>query len=367
MRRRRQQIINFPYSALWIIFVPVVYGLSKYFKKMPTILERIYAVPANKIIMQFISRLTGQVSFSFAEIFVLFNGVALIVVCIVWSVKLIRGGAGKLFYRVLVYICMLYVLFMAVWGLNYSRMPVSELLGYEIRLYRHEEIYQLAEALIVKANDERSKQVETPQGIMRIQSDVEDLFNRAQSGYDVLGKRYEIFRGNWGRPKPILLSEIMLYTGITGIFMPYTGEANVNVAIPDLLLPAVTMHEKAHQMGIAPEDEANFIAYLACVLHPDADYRYSGTVLALIYTLNAINEDSPEDLKSLRKLYSEALKNDLENYSAFWEPYKGKVNDTADKMNDTYLKSNHQKDGVKSYARMVDLLLADFIQRGTLE
>ncbi|HPE16562.1 MAG TPA: DUF3810 family protein, partial [Oscillospiraceae bacterium] len=31
-----------------------------------------------------------------------------------------------------------------------------------------------------------------------------------------------------------------------------------------------------------------------------------------------------------------------------------------DRMNDAYLKANAQRDGVKSYGRMVDLLLAEY-------
>ena len=38
----------------------------------------------------------------------------------------------------------------------------------------------------------------------------------------------------------------------------------------------------------------------------------------------------------------------------------GKVAEVSNKVNDTYLKVNKQEDGVKSYGRMVDLLLAQY-------
>jgi hypothetical protein len=316
--------------------------------------------------MQYLSRLTGILPFSVGEIFVLVHAAALLAVTVLWVFKLFRGGAGQLFYRAVVYISGLYVVFMAIWGLNYSRLPLSELMKLEIRPYSHEELYSLTEALIFKANEERKIQEVNSAGVMRIRSDFQDVFERTQEGYDLLSTRFKIFEGLWGKPKPIQLSKLMLYTGITGIFMPYTGEANVNIAVPDLLLPAVAMHEKAHQMGIAPEDEANYMAYLSCSVHPDSDFRYSGTILALIYSLNALNRESPDDVAILKTLYSEDLRMDLAAYAAFWKPYEGKVNNTADKVNDTYLKTNRQEDGVKSYGRMVDLLLADFMARGTL-
>lgn len=51
---------------------------------------------------------------------------------------------------------------------------------------------------------------------------------------------------------------------------------------------------------------------------------------------------------------------DLEANSAFWDSYEGPVRETSERINDTYLKVNGQADGVKSYDRMVDLIVAYF-------
>ena len=56
---------------------------------------------------------------------------------------------------------------------------------------------------------------------------------------------------------------------------------------------------------------------------------------------------------------------DIYANNAFWESYEGKIAEAADKINDTYLKANHQTDGVKSYGRVVDLMLA--FRRSRLE
>jgi hypothetical protein len=49
---------------------------------------------------------------------------------------------------------------------------------------------------------------------------------------------------------------------------------------------------------------------------------------------------------------------DLRANSAYWAKYEDTVVSTvSNKVNDTYLKANAQADGVKSYGRMVDLLL----------
>ncbi|HBU11922.1 MAG TPA: DUF3810 domain-containing protein, partial [Clostridiales bacterium] len=42
----------------------------------------------------------------------------------------------------------------------------------------------------------------------------------------------------------------------------------------------------------------------------------------------------------------------------YWDAYEGEVQDTVSEINDAYLRGQNQADGIKSYGRMVDLLLA---------
>ena len=42
-----------------------------------------------------------------------------------------------------------------------------------------------------------------------------------------------------------------------------------------------------------------------------------------------------------------------------WAQYEGPVQDVSNAANDAYLKANNQSDGMQSYGRMVDLLLAE--------
>ncbi len=58
------------------------------------------------------------------------------------------------------------------------------------------------------------------------------------------------------------------------------------------------------------------------------------------------------------KLYSPGYLRDLEYQHAYWKQFQGAAKDVVDKINDSYLKFNGETDGVKSYGRMVDLLLA---------
>ena len=53
------------------------------------------------------------------------------------------------------------------------------------------------------------------------------------------------------------------------------------------------------------------------------------------------------------------MERDLAQRAEHWAKYEGPVQDVSNAANDTYLKANNQSDGMRSYGRMVDLLLAE--------
>lgn len=347
-------------SLIPLILVPIVFIISKSIESSAVGYEQIFASGINKWTIELMSLVTGFFKYSIAEFVFYGHVLAAPIVAILLIIKLFKGGLLKSLLRILQYLSVLYVAFMLLWGFNYNRISISEIMGFEVTTYSTEELAELTESLIASANTLRIHQLEDSEGVMVSAGTYKEIFARAHEGYDALGISVKALSGPYGRPKPVFASELMLYTGITGVYFPYTAEANVNVAVPDLLLPATTLHEMAHQRGIAPEDEANFVAYLTAIKHPDKDFNYSGTVLALIHTMNALYAQDSELAMTLRKTYSEGLDRDMAYYSRFWKAYEGQTNEVADQVNDTYLKASGETEGVKSYGRMVDLLLGHY-------
>ena len=351
---------------LVLIMILLCFSINKFMGNHQEILERYYSGTINRWMIQGISQITGILPFSLAEILYVGHLIAIPVILILFIYKALKGNFIPFFYKILAYFCGLYVIFMLMWGFNYSRMSIGVMLDLETRPYLKEELYELNQALIAKGNALRAGIQENSDGVMHLDGGYQDVFSRAYKGYESIGKTVNALSGNYGRPKSIALSGPMLYTGITGMYLPFTAEVNVNTAIPNLLLPATVLHEMAHQRGFASENEANYIAYLTASAHPDIDFKYSGTVLALIHSMKALSLQDHELAATLSATYSEGLKRDIRNYNEFWKVYEGKVNETANKVNDTYLKGNGEKDGIKSYGRMVDLLLAHFIKHGEI-
>jgi hypothetical protein len=129
--------------------------------------------------------------------------------------------------------------------------------------------------------------------------------------------------------------------------------------LPQHTLPFTTCHEMAHRMGYAAEDEANFISYLSCKMHPQIDFQYSGTVQAMRYALRALNRVDRESFEELQSLISKGIQRDRKAERAFWAKYRTRASKISRRLNDAYLKSQGKKEGIASYGKMVDLLIAE--------
>lgn len=343
-----------------ILLVPIIILLNFAFSRFPSFVEKYYSNTTNKVMRQGLSFITSPFPTSFAEILLPLLLIILVLFISILLFRIRKDGFLNQLTNVLVYVSILYILFMVLWGFNYNRYSFDKIAGLKVQNSSEKELYNLCENLINKANNLRNIVKEDSKGVMTIKGGYKDVFKREQLGYDAASKFYPELGGEYGPPKRILLSEMMSYTGITGIYIPYTGEANVNINETDFMLPSTAAHEMAHQRGFAREDEANYIAYVVCTKHPDVDFQYSGTMLALIYSMNALADTNYNDFKELTSKYSPGVKRDLVNDNEHWKKYEGNAEKITNNVNNAYLKSNGQKDGTLSYGRMVDLLLAEY-------
>ncbi len=351
-----------------ILLVPLCAGLVHISSKYPALVEKFYSAGIYRPIGRILSKATGIFPFSVAELIVIILPAVFIVYTVSSLVKAVsRRGINaipliKYITNALVIFSIALFSFLALWGLNYYRMPFASIAGLDVQPASVQELESLCRSLIERANAIRPEVSVDADGNIDIPGSSRDILNNCYKGYERIADKYPELAGSYGSPKPILLSELMNYTGICGIYFPFTGEANVNVSIPEATLPSTASHEMAHQRGFSREDEANYIAYLACTAHPDVNYKYSGILLALTNSMNALYKNDRDSYIELTKSYSEGVLHDLRALNEFWEQYEGPVERTSNKINNAYLKANKQKDGVRSYGRMVDLLIAEHRQ-----
>lgn len=126
------------------------------------------------------------------------------------------------------------------------------------------------------------------------------------------------------------------------------------------MIPATMTHELAHQAGFMSEDEANFIAYLACVKSNDTQIRYSGYFFAFTQSIVRLKKIDSKKANDLESRLSDSVKTDLNLYRNYLKSQAGLIQTISLKMNNRYLKANNQSNGVKDYNQVVSLLLLDF-------
>ncbi len=332
----------------------LIFLLSGHF---PQITERVYSSFIYKILGQSLSHITGVFPFSLAEIII----VSLAVFVIAYIIKtLTLNGVKKFFLNIITFVGIIYFSFQLLWGLNYNRPRLQDILALDVSTPADKELIALCESLILEANNLRAALDQSAENVSVLPYKKDHALKIAWKGFENASIDYPILKGRYGKPKGIILSRLMCYTGISGFYFPFTAEANVNLNIPDPFLPFTIAHEMAHQRGIAREDEANFIAYIVCTNHPDMYFQYSGILSALNYAMSALGKSNNEKYSELLTTYSSGVMEDIRFNNTFWSKYSGPVERASNKINDTYLKAQNQKTGVKSYGAMVDLLIGKY-------
>lgn len=217
------------------------------------------------------------------------------------------------------------------------------------------ELTEVCQWLTAEVNDLSSQVERDADGIMRTDDGVQE---RAVKAMQALGETYPELSGYYPEPKGLFNPWILSVQQLSGIYSPFTIEANYNSGMVDYNIPFTACHELSHLKSFMQEQEANFIAFLASTSYEDPAFQYSGYLLGWIYCMNVLYDADYESWQEVREGLAAAVEPDLKENNGFWARYDGRVAEVADQVNDRYLQANGQEEGVKSYDRMVDLIVA---------
>jgi Protein of unknown function (DUF3810) len=327
--------------------------------RFPHATERVYAEGLYPGVVWFFGA-ANRTRFSWAEVAFL---PAILLVLIAFARGFRRAPRGKRARRMLGLAwtlsgALLWV-FLLLWGFNYARPSLEKRLqlpspgpdpnrlldaGRRVASHTHALFAELAVA----------------SGPTALPLSFDELDRAIDEGYRELRLPGDSIHSRTTPVKPLASSTIFSYLGISGIFVPFTGEPSVNDLQPDVALPVVWAHEKAHQRGITNEGEANLAAFLVCSRRDAPPYlRYSAFLFATEYLLGEASTRSPEEeVSALWDLVGEGPKLDVRALMEFWRRYQGRASEVASDVNDTYLRALRVREGVASYGTVVRMLLA---------
>lgn len=275
-----------------------------------------------------------------------------------------KGGRKKVVLTFLswasLFVSLIFLLLTLNCSINYNRVPFSRYSGLEVTPYSKAELREATIYVIDKVNY-YSERIETDEN--GACAEPENLALISVEAMNRLGEKYSVLDVYYPQPKPVILSELMSCCNLCGIYFPFTVEANYNNKMPSSSKGFTVCHELSHLSGFMREDEANFISYLACRESDSAYLNYCGYMGVLVYMLNAYSPvATDEEYAEVYLRMSAQVIDEFAHRRNYWKPYQQTViSQVSSAVNDTYLKAQDQVDGEKSYGRVVDLVIADYL------
>jgi hypothetical protein len=347
-------------GTLWLL---IALGIQALASLMPAVVELVYSQRIYYYISRSLSLLNRLFPFSLGEVFI----GALALWFVGWTIwylrRAVRGESPfftvvkLLFLHLLWTFATLHAIFLILWGLNFQRTPIADTWALDRRPARSDELQSVAARIVDGINrnfltasegQDWGSTSRLPLTYQRLNQALETSFGNAA----LLGPASQ---GGLTVPKELRLSRVTSYLGVSGIFLPFTGEPTFNVEIPAHELPFVIANQKAHQRGYAREDEANLVAYVVCTNSSEAYIRYSG----YLHAVKVLEIIERAGVGRYRDSISRGPSGDLEYSRRFWGAMKyPEANQLATQAISAYLRLNRVTRGVENYDEDIPLIIA---------
>ncbi len=350
----------FLFSFFIFVFSLTVYILSRL---SPGFAELWTRYPSSWIRLV-LAKLTTPFSFSLAECLLLSVPVLAIIYLIVSWRGMNRASSQADFYKwLLPLLCAVMLVvscFFVTFGPSFFRYPLEENLGLVKEDVSAQELYDTAVKISIEMQEELDEVVFRYGGSSKMPYSYRELADKMNEAFKDYASKADYISSFYAYPKPIALSEPFTYTHISGVYSFITGESNININYPDFIIPFTMAHEMSHQRGIAREDEANFVAYLVCLESDDVYIRYSGYSNMINYVMNALYKaDKDLYFDFYHNHYPIRVRSEFSAFSLFFDKYRDSSASTVTgTINNSFLSSQGQSEGIRSYGLVVDLAVA---------
>jgi len=329
-----------------LLLIPQVLILS-YFKNNPRIVEEYYSEFIYQYIFKFYSILFSGFSIAIGDLLLLLA----LISSIIYFIFFFRFKIND-FINVFAVISITIFLFYSLWGLNYFKTPL--LSKFDIGEIKYESLQTTLDRLIDDANEAHLLLGDEDSTLENLEFDKEEIISELK--LDNIKKFDKISTTKFA--KKSIIPKIFLYQGVSGYINPFTLEAIVVEEIPSIDFSITVLHEQAHQLGYAAEEDANFLAFISSINNQDPLIKYSGYVFGLSYLLNEIQINHNDDLSSFTDKINSGIIEDINSRRKFWQKYSNNIiNSLQNVLYDFYLKSNNQKAGIASYSRIVNHII----------
>lgn len=245
-------------------------------------------------------------------------------------------------------------LFMVIWGVNLYAPGIADDMRLDVNdSYSSTQLQEAAEYYLQSANDLATQVARDEDGLCTMDS-FADTAAKVGSGFHNMTRTCYIFGGSAEAPKELGWSGFLRRADLTGMMVPFTGEATVNTELLPANMPFEMSRQVARRMSIATTEDASFAAILACMASDDVTYQYSGYYMAYVYCYHALNNTNPAKVAQITTNISEGLEKDLiANGTLDGDAPRGYMTISGDEINSNATNT------------VADLLVAWYIQQTT--
>lgn len=349
--RIKKKVVQIALTVLCIVLLKGIFTVSPHW-------QDIYFHRWYTFISTFLRHTLGKIPFSIGDVIY----ITWVIASIIFLSKLVYTAIKRkwkelllVFLRGISAVITLYLAFLLLWGVNYQRATLEEDIELNVpESYSRADLYLLSDTLLKLVNRDCAAVHSLPSLNTR------QLFNLAAEGYDTAQKKWPALQYRGQSIKPALFGKYMNYLGVTGYLNPFTNEAQVNTTVPPFLQPFTTCHEIAHQIGYAPEENANFVGYLVASEATDVRFRYAANFEMFLYSIRHLGRRDPSLMKIIWQKADQQVRDDYYAITNFYAQFQGPIDDYSAVFYDQYLKANNQEKGIRSYSEVVGWLISYF-------
>jgi hypothetical protein len=265
-----------------------------------------------------------------------------------------RGGRRQALVRTVASLAAaaaaLYLTFLALWGLNYRRLPLDAQVDFARERVTSAAVQAVATRSVNEINRLYSPAHADPAATLTLQAVRTRLAPAfAQAQRDLGAARL----ATPARPKHSLLSPFFRWATVDGMVNPFGLEVLINPDVLPIERPFVIAHEWAHLAGWARESEASYVGWLTC-LKGDGAARYSAWVSLYLHLRGDVAREARARLDAA---LAAGPRRDFEAIRARLERGLPVVRRGSWRVYDTFLKANRVDEGVRSYDEVVTLVV----------
>lgn len=252
----------------------------------------------------------------------------------------------------------IYAAFLWLWGAHYYADSFQDRAEIHAVAVTEDELVRVTALFADGLNETAPLAARDEQGVFAVP--IRQIFDESMAAFASIEDEFPFLSGPARRPKPLLISRWMQYTPYIGFYFPFTAEANINTRAPRAQIPAIVLHEFAHQRGVASEKEANFVAILAGIGSDNPIFAYSAYLLGFLYLGNALYSAAPEQFYEIHAGLNDAVLADMAYIRRYHERQHPWAIQITNVLYEQMLRHFGEEDGLLSYSEVVTLLLAHF-------